>query len=224
MNTRPLDSFLGQKLKVLRIKKDWSIEKLAADLSIPAYQVKHYENGERIAASLIYKLAKLFAIPVSDFFDGFEQKSGLQMKNLDLNVLLISNNLNDDILIHKALKDFPKKLNLFSIHDGLEALIFFRNINNKLPTQLPKPDLILLDLHLSNVKGVEILKHLKKSSALQDIPVIIMANDITEISSSYHLHASGFINKSFSNDELKEQYYKTFNYWADTVTLPNHMA
>lgn len=77
MNTRQLDNFLGKKLEALRVRKNWSIEKLAIDIGISAYQMQRYEQGVRIAASLLYRLAKLFDIPVNYFLRPLHEVNGL---------------------------------------------------------------------------------------------------------------------------------------------------
>lgn len=225
MDTVKLDEYIGKKIRAFRLKMKWPLKVLASALQVSIQQVQRYEQGvNKISASLLFKLASVFQIEITNFFDGYnELGTAPTTKKEGFNVLLIDDDLNDEFLTRKALEDFPKKLNIYTIHDGNKALDFFRHINDGTVTQLPKPDLILLDLYLNGMKGFDILRDIKKRSNLRDIPVIMLTSSINtdDVTSSYHLHASGFIRKSFSFDEFKQQCHKAFEYWTQAVTLPS---
>ncbi len=220
-----LDKHIGKKIRAFRLKMKWPLKILASELKVSIQQVQRYEQGvNKISASLLYELAKTFQISITNFFDDYvDNVKPILKKKEGYNVLLIEDDLNDEFLTRKALDDFPKKLNIYTIHDGQQALSFFRNINDGAVTQLPKPDVILLDLYLNGIKGFDVLRDIKKRTALRDIPVIMLTSSINtdDVASSYHLQASGFIRKSFSFDEFKQQCHKAFEYWTQAVTLPS---
>lgn len=219
-----LDYFLGKKLRSFRVKMKWPLKTLASELNISIQQVQRYEQGiNKISASLLYDIAQIFNVPITCFFEGFKTSKQSTTAKTTFNVVLVEDNLSDEFLIRKALEDFPEKLSIYTIHDGQQALSYFRNISQGDVTPLPKPDLILLDVYLPGMKGLDILKDIKKRPILKDIPVIVLTSSMSseDVVSSYHLQASGFIRKSFSFKEFKEQFHKAFTYWTKTVMLPS---
>jgi len=138
------------------------------------------------------------------------------------NILLIEENKEDEALFRQAVIEFPEKLSVFSCHDGEEAINYFRKLEETSTFFFPKPDLIFLDLSLSHISGFDVLKEIKRRPSLQNVPVVIFSRNSShdDMLKSYCLHASGFINKSFSYNEVKEQIHKTLTYWIKTVTLP----
>ena len=218
-----LNIFLGKKVQNFRKKMRWPLKKLAGHLNISIQQVHRYEQGvNKISASLLYELAKLWNVSISSFYEGYEEGEPGELKDDVINVVLVEDNAQDNFLVRKALEDFPKKINMHTIADGKQALEFFKSINKSNAGPIPKPDLILLDLYLSDMKSLDILKAIKRQSLLQNIPVIILTSSLNQedIIASYQLHASGFIRKSFAFDEFKDQLQKTFLYWTGAVILP----
>ncbi|MBA8667246.1 response regulator [Holosporaceae bacterium 'Namur'] len=219
-----LDKFLGKKVRNFRVKMRWPLKKLASELNISIQQVQRYEQGiNKISASLLYEIAKIFNAQITCFFEGFEAENSLvEEKKTHFNVLLVEDNLQDEFLIRKALEDFPEQITIYTIHSGQQALEYFRDSNEEGKSQFPKPDLILLDIYLPGMKGFDILKDIKKRPIYRDIPVIMLTSNVSseDVLSSYHLQASGFIRKSFSFEEFKDQFHKAFTYWTKTVTLP----
>jgi len=68
-----IDKYVAKKLKYYRTKFDWPLKKLADDLDVSLQQMHRYEQGtNKISAGLLYKLAKVFQIEISCFFDKFE--------------------------------------------------------------------------------------------------------------------------------------------------------
>ena len=114
--------------------------------------------------------------------------------------MLIEDNASDEFLLRKALTDFPKKLHIYTINDGQAALNFLSDIAHDSVQTLPKPDLIFLDLHLPSVRGLDILKDIKRRVHLNEIPVIVLSSSLNadDRAAAYSLQASGFIRKSFT--------------------------
>jgi CheY-like chemotaxis protein len=101
-------------------------------------------------------------------------------------------------------------------------LNFLNDISHDSVQTLPKPDLIFLDLHLPSVRGLDVLKDVKRRSHLNEIPVIVLSSSLNpdDRAAAYSLQASGFIRKSFTYKEFKSQLYKAMAYWTDVVELP----
>lgn len=219
-----LDLFLGKKIRLFRSKYKWPLKTLANDLGVSFQQLQRYELGEqKISATLLYKLSKIFHIKVDSFFEGYEnQNEEEDLLENKINIMLIEEDINDEFLLRIALEEFPTSLNVYSIHTFSQAYECFRKLENSDNNTFPKPQLIFLDIMLSHGKGLELLNHIKHKSTLREIPIIIFTNsaNATDVKESYKFQASGFIHKSLDKEEFKLQVFNTLNYWLNTVNLP----
>lgn len=221
MATDQKDDILGKKVAFFRNRMNWPLKTLASRLGVSIQQLQRYEKGvNKISASTLYEMSKIFGVEISSFFENLDSPS--PATNESYSILLIEDNDNDEFLLRKALSDFQKHLNIFTINDGQKALNFLHELSHDNVEPRPRPDLILLDLHLPNLRGFDILKDIKRRSYLQDIPVIVLSSSLNpeDRSAAYGLQASGFIRKSFSYDEFKSQIQSAMNYWTDVVDLP----
>ncbi|MEI7493633.1 MAG: response regulator [Alphaproteobacteria bacterium] len=217
------DELLGKKVTFFRRKMNWPLKTLAAGLSVSIQQLQRYEKGvNKISAAMLYQLSKIFKVELSCFFEDFEIHT--EQEEDVYNVLLVEDNSSDGFLLRKALADFPKKLHIYTINDGQAALNFLSDIAHDSAQSLPKPDLIFLDLHLPSVRGLDILKDIKRRVHLNEIPVIVLSSSLNadDRAAAYSLQASGFIRKSFTYQEFKSQLHKAMAYWTDVVDLPHH--
>ena len=224
LNINELDVYLGKRVKMFRVKLRWPLRTLAMKLGISIQQLQRYETGmNKISASLLYTIAHEFKTDVAFFYEGYEGRpKGLPLHQQPSNILLIEQNKDDEALFRQAVMEFPEKLSVFTCHDGEEAINFFRSLDESSALFFPKPDLIFLDLAIPSICGFDVLKDIKRRPLLQNIPVVIFSRNASheDMLKSYCLHASGFINKSFSYNEVKEQLHKTLEYWLHTVVLP----
>ena len=215
------DEILGKKVSFFRRKMNWPLKTLAANLEVSIQQLQRYEKGiNKISATMVYQLSKICKVDLQCFFEDFEEHTE-QVEEV-YNILLVEDNTSDEFLLRKALSDFPKKLHIFTINDGQAALNFFNDIGQDTVQTLPVPDLIFLDLHLPTVRGLDVLKDIKRRTHLREIPVIVLSSSLNtdDRAAAYNLQASGFIRKSFTYKEFKDQLYKAMAYWTDAVDLP----
>lgn len=164
------DEILGRKVSYFRGRMNWPLKTLAGDLGVSIQQLQRYEKGiNKISATMLFELARIFKVELACFFEDTESPASVESNVY--NILLIEDNVNDEFLLRKALSDFPKKLNIYTINDGSSAMNFLNEICANLSQSLPKPDLIFLDLHLPVMRGLDILKDIKRKVQLQEIPV-----------------------------------------------------
>ncbi len=117
----------------------------------------------------------------------------------ELNILLIEDTEEHAVLMRRALEKGKLKPRLFWITDGRAALDFLYNRGDYADKEVnPKPDLILLDLKLPKVSGLEILGQVKGEERLRDIPVVVLtaSDEGKDIIESYQGGADSYLTKS----------------------------
>jgi CheY-like chemotaxis protein len=202
----------------------------AKKLGVSYQQVQKYEQAaSKISASNLYKLSILYGVSIDKFFDGIldNDKSTYikfgylpgELKNRDINLLIIEDNPGDEAVIRKALSE-SKDLNILCVHDGFQAMDVLRY--KTLCADFPRPDLVFLDIYLPKRDGISVLREIKRDTELQDIPVVIITNNIsTELmQSAYRNGASGYICKSFDFTSFKDNIMSCVKYWTSAVILP----
>ena len=131
-------------------------------------------------------------------------------------VLLVEDNPDDVELTLHALEDYHVANPIHVVHDGAEALDFVfargayatRDVN-----KLPK--IILLDLKLPLVDGLEVLRQIKADERTQMIPVVVLTSSREEqdIVESYRLGVNSYIVKPVDFDQFTESMREVGLYW-----------
>lgn len=133
----------------------------------------------------------------------------------EVDILLVEDSRVDAELVAEALKDasIPHRLDL--VFNGEEAL-------KNLRSREVRPDLILLDLNLPKVPGIEVLKAVKQDPNLRMIPVIILTNSTSpdDVLRCYSHFANAYIRKPIGFDGLTATINITGQFWFQTATLP----
>ena len=139
-------------------------------------------------------------------------------------VLLVEDSPGDVRLTREAFKDAKVHINLHVASDGAEAMAFLRREGNHL--DVPRPDLILLDLNLPKKSGREVLEEIKDDPVLMSIPVVILTTSASEqdILRSYLLHANCFITKPVDLDGFLKVVKSIDNFWLSVVKLPHEVS
>lgn len=120
------------------------------------------------------------------------------MTNQEVQVLLVEDNLGDAELAIRALKRNNLVNNLIHLTDGVQALEFiFRTgkYADRDKDQFPK--VILLDLKMPKISGMQVLEKVKSDPATKSIPVVILTSSAEDpdIKKCYELGANGYIVK-----------------------------
>jgi len=118
----------------------------------------------------------------------------------ETNILLVEDTEEHAVLIRRALENGKLlKPQIFLITDGKAALDFLHNLGDYADREAnPKPDIILLDLKLPKVSGLEILEQIKGEERLRDIPVVVLtaSDEGKDIIRSYQGGAESYFTKS----------------------------
>ena len=116
-----------------------------------------------------------------------------------LKIVLVEDNAEDIAYTRRVLKHNDLIRDLIVATDGKEALAALQKIKRDDPA-----DLILLDLLLPDISGIDLLTLIKRDGRLKDIPVVILtgSNEDQDIQKSYDLGASSYLVKPVSNEAL----------------------
>ncbi|WP_034388979.1 response regulator [Deinococcus sp. YIM 77859] len=144
----------------------------------------------------------------------------MSANNQAIQILLVEDNPADILLTEEAFSEahFPHDLHIAK--DGVEALTFLRKEGSH--QDKPTPDVILLDLNMPRMSGLELLDVLKADEALRSIPVIVLTTSRAEsdIWRSYNLHANAYIPKPVTISEFVDVIKSFENFWFSIVALP----
>jgi len=134
----------------------------------------------------------------------------------DLDILLVEDNQDDMALALHALRREKLANNIYVARDGEEALdfLFCRGAFGHRSLDRP-PKLVLLDLKLPKVDGMEVLKQVKSDPRTKTIPVVIMTSSKEErdLVASYHSGANSYIQKPVDFDQFREVVKTVGLYW-----------
>ncbi len=140
------------------------------------------------------------------------------INNLAVEVLLIEDNPDDAELTIRVLKKHNLANNLVHLHDGEEALNFLLAEGNN---NVPK--LILLDLKMPKVDGIEVLRKIKNHDQKKVIPVVVLTSSKEErdIVESYNLGVNAYVVKPVEFEKFVEAVAKLGLFWL-LLNQPPH--
>lgn len=110
------------------------------------------------------------------------------------------------------------------VKDGQEALDYlFRQGDYRDPESSPRPHLVLLDLRLPKVEGLEVLRRIKADASLQNIPVVVLTTSSAEpdIVGAYAHNASSYLVKPVDFEKFAKLLDTFGYYWLAWNTFPN---
>jgi CheY-like chemotaxis protein len=141
---------------------------------------------------------------------------------LPIDILLVEDNPADVRLIVESLKEETVWNILHVVKDGVEAISFLQKKGKY--ANKPKPDLILLDLHMPKKTGHEVLAEIKEDEDLKRIPVIVLSSSKADedILKSYGLHANSYITKPIDLHQSIQVIKTVKEFWFTIAKLPPH--
>jgi CheY-like chemotaxis protein len=136
-----------------------------------------------------------------------------------LDILLVEDNAGDVRLTQEVFKEGKVPSRLHIARDGVEALEILREENGH---ELPRPDIVLLDLNLPRKDGRDVLAEMKEDEVLRTIPVVVLStsNDPQDVAFAYGHGASCFVTKPVDLDHFMEVVAAVEDFWLRVVTLP----
>ena len=142
------------------------------------------------------------------------------MKNQTVNILLVEDDDVDAMSVKRAFKKTNISNPLFHAGNGLEALDMLRG-SNGVEKIIPKPRIILLDLNMPRMNGIEFLRELRADPELHDISVVVLttSNEERDKVAAYNLNVAGYILKPVEPGRFIEA-VGTLNLYWNLIELP----
>ena len=133
-----------------------------------------------------------------------------------LNILLVEDDEVDVMNVRRAFRQFRIMNPVFLASDGVEALEMLRS--GQVPSERR---LILMDLNMPRMNGIELLRELRADSALHTTPVVVLttSDDERDKVEAYNLHVAGYLVKPVTFASFCELMVTLNKYWM-LVELP----
>jgi CheY-like chemotaxis protein len=122
----------------------------------------------------------------------------MSMKGNEVQILFVEDDDDHAELTTRSLREYHVGNQIVRVSDGEQALDYLlRRAAFADPAASPRPDVVLLDLRLPKVDGLEVLRAIKQSETLRRIPVVVLTTSDKEsdIARAYDLHANAYLVK-----------------------------
>ncbi len=147
------------------------------------------------------------------------------MKGEPVFVMLVEDNIDHAELVIRTLENHRIANQIRHFSDGQKALDYLFRIGEYAePESSPRPHLILLDLRLPRVDGLEVLRQIKEREDLKNIPVIILTTSEAErdVARAYDNHVNSYLVKPVGFDEFSKLMDDLGFYWLGWNTHPHN--
>jgi CheY-like chemotaxis protein len=142
-------------------------------------------------------------------------------------ILLVEDDQADiEIMLYSVRKHgLPWRIHI--ARDGVEALDFLLAQGaHESRRHAPQPRMVLLDLKLPNIGGLDVLRRLKSEAATRSIPIVVMSSSIDEndLRLAYQLGANSYVRKDLDFERFQETVQLLGRYWLDANVPPPDAA
>ena len=137
-------------------------------------------------------------------------------------ILLVEDNPDDEHLCLRAFREARLENPIAVVHDGPAALDFLYRRGEHAERPEGKPQLILLDLKLPKLGGLDVLARIRGDLAFHCVPIVVFtsSDDEREVRQAYESGANSYVRKPVDFDEFVLAVGKVGRYWAVTNLVP----
>ena len=138
------------------------------------------------------------------------------MEERIINILLVEDDEVDVMNVKRAFKKYKITNPLFVAGNGVDALAMLRNSDSETPKVPTNRRLILLDLNMPKMNGLEFLQQLRQDKELKRTPVIVLttSDEDKDRIEAYNLNVAGYILKPVTFGNFAEVMVALNKYWA----------
>lgn len=142
--------------------------------------------------------------------------SGQELREETMTILLVEDNLAHAELVRRSFEEHQVINEIYHVSDGEAAIDYlFRQGTYADPERSPRPHIILLDLRLPKIDGLEVLTQIKSDDTLRAIPVIILTTSSAEqdINRAYSEHVNSYLVKPVNFGSFTQLMKEIGYYW-----------
>ena len=138
-------------------------------------------------------------------------------------IMLVEDNVDHAELVMRTLADHPIPNRVIHMDNGQTALDYLFGRREFEANEQPRPHVILLDLRLPRVDGLEVLQTIKNSAELRHIPVVILTSSDAEkdVVRAYNHYVNSYLVKPVGFDEFTRLMNDLGYYWLNWNTSPH---
>ncbi len=138
----------------------------------------------------------------------------------EIQILLVEDNEGDILLTLEAFKDLKVKNTIAVVKDGIEAIEFLKKEGQFSERVLPH--LVLLDINMPKLNGIEVLDFIKNDERLRRIPVVMLTTSSSEsdITECYNKLANCYITKPLDFGKFQDVVDAIESFWFSIAQLP----
>jgi len=149
-----------------------------------------------------------------------EKKELMPVDDSKFTILLVEDNDDDALLVQRAIRKNNITNAIHRMKDGIEALNYLQGLEGFSDRkQFPFPEVIILDLKMPRMGGLELLAWIDEHPEYRVIPTIVLSSSRLEkdVERSYALGANTFMVKPWNFDALAQMIKTIHDYWAISV-------
>jgi CheY-like chemotaxis protein len=135
-------------------------------------------------------------------------------------ILLVEDDDIDILNVQRVFKKMNYPNPLYIAHNGVEALDMLRGTNGA-EKLTPTPQIILLDINMPMMNGLELLKELRKDDHLKSLSAFVLttSSDPHDLVAAYNSQVAGYVVKPLNFESFSEAFQKMYNFW-DLCVFP----
>jgi CheY-like chemotaxis protein/DNA-binding XRE family transcriptional regulator len=212
----------GAELKRRRMESGISQERLAELADLHRTYISAVESGKRnLTLESIQRLARALGATVGSFFASVEQLPG-QVRSLDGSglptgaILLVEDDPRDVEFTLAAFKAAKLANPVQVVSDGAAALEILAVVSSGKAKDQGTPQLVLLDLHLPKLHGLEVLRQIRADRRLKQMPVVVLtaSRSDRDVQEAMRLGANAYLTKPVDFHRLADVTPKLSFRWA----------
>jgi len=136
-------------------------------------------------------------------------------------ILMAEDNLDHVFLVREAFAEAKLHVDLHHVESGDQCMAFLRRVPPY--ENAPRPDLLLLDLHMPRMDGYEVMREISADPQLRSLTVIVLTTSATapDVDRMYALGCKSYLTKPIDFDGFAAMIKQLTGYWFELVILPS---